>query len=177
MKLVGQLLVTLGFLAGALCTVVDEFNVPWTYFGVAFFAGAVGVLLIRLETRQAAQAHEVVHLGMQSLRDSLDRIVNAGSRLQDECAALDVYDVHRRIDAEFRDDLMAFADARENMAHAFGLQTYADVMSHFAAGERYLNRVWSASTDGYPDEVNAYVSRSYEQFAAARDLLGAAQRG
>ena len=39
------------------------------------------------------------------------------------------------------------------MIHVFGMQNYADVMSNFAAGERYINRVWSASTDGYVDEV------------------------
>jgi len=55
-----------------------------------------------------------------------------------------------------------------------GLQAYADVMSSFAAGERYLNRVWSASADGYIDEVNAYMEKAQAQFveslAKIRDL-------
>ena len=38
-------------------------------------------------------------------------------------------------------------------------------MSRFAAGERYLNRVWSASADGYIDEVNTYIEKSREQFS------------
>ena len=37
-------------------------------------------------------------------------------------------------------------------------------MSSFAAGERYLNRVWSASADGYIDEVNTYIEKAREQF-------------
>jgi hypothetical protein len=40
-------------------------------------------------------------------------------------------------------------------------------MSHFAGGERYLNRVWSASADGYIDEVNAYLTKAHEQFDIA----------
>jgi hypothetical protein len=44
-------------------------------------------------------------------------------------------------------------------------------MSHFAAGERYLNRVWSASADGYVDEVNAYMVKAEEQFSEAFDQL------
>jgi hypothetical protein len=40
-------------------------------------------------------------------------------------------------------------------------------MSHFAAGERYLNRVWSASADGYIDEVNTYLDKAQEQFVEA----------
>ena len=55
------------------------------------------------------------------------------------------------------------------MIHVFGMQNYADVMSNFAAGERYINRVWSASTDGYEDEVRAYLVRALDQF---REVFG-----
>ena len=44
-------------------------------------------------------------------------------------------------------------------------------MSSFAAGERYLNRVWSASTDGYFEEVTTYLSRAYSQFIEVRQKL------
>jgi hypothetical protein len=53
------------------------------------------------------------------------------------------------------------------MIHVFGMQNYADVMSNFAAGERYINRVWSASTDGYADEVILYLERARDQFNEA----------
>jgi hypothetical protein len=42
-------------------------------------------------------------------------------------------------------------------------------MSNFAAGERYINRVWSASTDGYVDEVNLYLDRALRQFREAHE--------
>ena len=54
------------------------------------------------------------------------------------------------------------------MIHVFGIQNYADVMSNFAAGERYINRVWSASTDGYVDEVREYLERAHKQFTEGR---------
>jgi len=57
------------------------------------------------------------------------------------------------------------------MKHVFGLQSYADVMSAFAAGERYINRVWSASTVGYVDEVRSYLERATQQFREARSLF------
>ena len=53
---------------------------------------------------------------------------------------------------------------RESIAHG-GLQAYAEVMNRFAAGERYLNRVWSASTDGYIEEAHRYMERATRQFA------------
>jgi len=62
------------------------------------------------------------------------------------------------------------------MKHVFGLQSYADVMGAFAAGERYINRVWSASTDGYVDEVYNYLDRATRQFREARALFAELQQ-
>jgi hypothetical protein len=71
------------------------------------------------------------------------------------------------IGREFPRDLDAFVQARESVAHRFGLQAYAEVMNPFAAGERYLNRVWSTSTDGYVDEAHRYIDMAREQFESA----------
>ena len=68
-------------------------------------------------------------------------------------------------------DLDIFVENRESIGHAFGLQSYADVMTHFATAERYLNRCWSASSDGYTDEVNTYLARAKDQFTQALELL------
>ena len=54
------------------------------------------------------------------------------------------------------------------MSHVVGMQNFADVMSNFAAGERYINRVWSASTVGYVDEVRSYLERARNQFVEAQ---------
>lgn len=77
------------------------------------------------------------------------------------------YDMRHKLDELLVEDLDRFVNARESISHAYGLQAYADVMSHFAGGERYLNRVWSASADGYIDEVNAYLTKAHEQFEMA----------
>ena len=61
------------------------------------------------------------------------------------------------------------------MVHLFGLQTYADIMSSFAAGERYINRVWSASADGYEGEAATYLEKAAQQFADAQRQLQEAQ--
>ena len=62
-------------------------------------------------------------------------------------------------------------DARESLAHVHSLQVYADVMSHFSSGERYLNRVWSASADGYDGEARRYLGKAEAQFRAASQQL------
>ena len=92
---------------------------------------------------------------LQILETSLTNILDNLETLNDDSDTLPVYEARFEIDRLLRDDLNNFANARESMKHVFGLQHYADVMSAFAAGERYINRVWSASTDGYVDEVRS----------------------
>ena len=85
--------------------------------------------------------------------------------------AADPAGIRDSIDLKLRNDLRRFADARESMVHLFGLQVYADIMSNFAAGERYINRVWSASADGYAEEATAYLGKAATQFGEAQRQL------
>ncbi len=79
--------------------------------------------------------------------------------------------MRHRVDELFVEDLEMFVDARESIAHRYGLAAYGEVMSCFAAGERYLNRVWSASADGYIDEVNTYLDKAQEQFSESLEKI------
>ncbi|MFQ5627598.1 MAG: hypothetical protein ACE5I1_02465 [bacterium] len=171
MKKLGYALITLGFLAGALVSVLEATTVQWGYFLAAVVWGAIGIALIHMTDKRQNQAEGKLASNIQTLEDSLKRVVDNMNQLNTEKASLNVYDVHHRIDELLPEDLTIFADARESIAHAHSLQVYADVMSHFAAGERYLNRSWSASTDGYVDEVHAYLEKSQEQFREALQML------
>jgi hypothetical protein len=51
------------------------------------------------------------------------------------------------------------------------LQRYADVMSRFATAERLINRSWSASVDGYVDEVWSCTERAETMMVEAHTLL------
>jgi len=165
MKQLGYAMITLGFLAGALAAVVDKDVVRWEYFAGALIAGVVGIVLVRTAGARGSLAEEKLTYNMQTIETSLAQIVEKISRLNAQKESVDIYDIRHRIDELFPGDLTSFVQARESIAHVHGLQAYADVMSSFAAGERYLNRVWSASADGYVDEVNAYLEKAQEQFA------------
>ena len=58
----------------------------------------------------------------------------------------------------------------------FGLQTYANVMSAFAASERLINRTWSASADGYVDEVRTCLALAEDEMRSAQTQLRAARK-
>ena len=171
MKKIGYTFITLGFLAGALISVLDELTVQWGYFVAAFVWSGIGIGLVRLTDRRHSRSEGTMASNIQTLETSLFGIVESMKKLNSEKESTHVYDIHLRIDERLPKDLTAFADARETIVHVHGLQAYADVMSSFAAGERYLNRAWSASTDGYIDEVHTYLEKSQEQFEAALQLM------
>ena len=50
-------------------------------------------------------------------------------------------------------------------------------MSSFAAGERYINRVWSASADGYIEEAATYLKKAGAMFVDAQTQLSRAAEG
>jgi hypothetical protein len=168
---VGYLMITVGFLAGALAATVDKEDVRWGYFVPVIALGAAGVAMARLRRRRESRVEGKLTSDIQSIEASLKRIVENVTRLNAEKSSINTYDVRRRVDELFPEDLEMFVEARQSLAHSYGLSAYADVMSSFAAGERYLNRVWSASSDGYIDEVNAYLEKAKNQFAESLDKV------
>jgi hypothetical protein len=171
MRTVGFILLIVGFLGGSLAASADKDVVYWGWFLAAVAVGVAGVVLMRLADRSHTHAVEQLASNMQNVEASLRRIVEKITELNRRKLSLDPYDMRFRIDELFPQDLSDFVCARRSIAHAHGLAAYADVMSDFAAGERYLNRVWSASADGYIDEVNAYLDKAQEQFAAGLDKV------
>ena len=171
MKKIGFLLVTFSFLAGSLVAVVDKLNVQWYYFLTTVIIGVVGVVFVHRHEWKNTRSQKKLTMNMQDIKASLTRVVENLTQLNAEKQSINPYDMRYRIDELFTDDLATFVDARESLAHAHSLQVYADVMSHFAAGERYLNRVWSASADGYIDEITAYLDKAQTQFAEALDKV------
>jgi len=172
-KALGYLLIVAGFLGGALAAVLETDQVSWGGFLAAVMIGVAGVALVRLATRRAAHEEDKLAANIQNIRRSLSRVVENITALDRGKESIDPYDLRHRIDELFPLDLTTFAEAREAIGHVYGLQSYADVMSIFASGERYLNRVWSASADGYIHECHTYLGKAREQFAAALEQLKA----
>lgn len=162
-----KLIIIAAFLAGAFLASLDQETVNWLYFIPVIIAGVIGVFLLKSSEKAAAQDGNLLASDKQTLENSLNNILKNLRELDGRKDKVPTYEMRFEIDRIFREDLNNFADSRESMKHLFGLMAYADIMSSFAAGERYLNRVWSASTDGYVDEVLAYVSKAHSQFEHA----------
>ena len=171
MKTFGSVLLTLGFVVGSYLAVLEPRDLDWRFFLPALLVSAAGMAMIRFGGMQAATAEERLVSDIENARDSLDTIVEAARRLDEESREIDPYEVHVLIDQRFPDALDTFVRARQSLSHRFGLQAYADIMSAFASGERYLNRAWSASADGYVNEVIASLERARSDFESAQGLL------
>jgi hypothetical protein len=171
MKYIGFILLSVGFLAGALVSVIDEENVKWSYFAICMAVGIAGVIIARAGHKKIHTSQTALDQNINSVEKALENIVKKITVLSSQKENINTYDVRFKINELFPDDLNAFVDARHCISHIFGLSAYGEIMSSFAAGERYLNRVWSASADGYIDEVNAYIEKSREQFTESLDKL------
>lgn len=173
MKNAGYLFVTIGFLLGAFAAVMQPEGVPILQYAAGLSMGIFGIVLIRWAMHGEATDEVRISANIRTLESALDRITSGTRDFAATKADHNIYEMRHYIDRTFRTDLMEFADARESIAHSYGLQAYSEVMSRFAAGERYLNRVWSASTDGYVDEANTYIDRAADQFADALQTFDA----
>ncbi len=171
MKNLGYLLLAAGFLGGSYFAVLDADSVPIGTFLPMFVIGVVGVILARTAGHKESRDVDLVSANIDAIATSLERIVAKARDFDRDKQTIDVYELRHHIDREFPDEIDTFVQARESIAHSYGLQLYADVMNPFAAGERYLNRVWSTSTDGYIDEAQTYVTKAREQFEEALEIF------
>ncbi len=171
MKQVGFSLIAAGFLIAAYSTALDTVLTNWTLFIPAALAGVAGVYLIKRHTSGEARSEQVLTANRAELNESLGNIVHNLERMNEAGDSISTENLRAEIDGRLREDLRRFADARESLVHLFGLQAYANVMSDFAAGERYVNRIWSASADGYDGEARRFLAKAEAQFRAASQQL------
>jgi hypothetical protein len=181
-RLFGHLLLWAGFLSAAFI-VVRRTETPedpwatinWAAYAVALAVAIAGVIQLR-RTKKALRDDDETHAGnVDEMAASLQRLLLQLKAWQSPDEKPSVHDMHRQIDARLTGDLAAFAERRGSLVDAFGLEQYAQIMTEFALAERTINRMWSASADGYMDEVNACHERAIAQLEAAISRLEAAR--
>ncbi len=172
MKALGGTLLAVGFLSGSYMAVSEVASVPWLSYGVCAAIMIVGMVILRnARASEAENAGEKHVADVETLRTSLASLIGKVSGLESTSDDEAQLEIHHRIDAELLDDINTFVEARESMIPRFGMQRYADIMSPFANGERLINRAWSASADGYVDEVRTCVRNARLEWETAAALL------
>lgn len=75
------------------------------------------------------------------------------------------------IDAILQEDIPAFLDHREALIDDLGLETFAEMIGHFATMERAIARAWSALTDDVHSEVGPSIAKAQTGIEAAAALI------
>jgi hypothetical protein len=171
MRKLGYAFVTVSFLAEAYFVSLDKFLVAWSLYIPFLALGFVGIVLIKMDRKKQSLSKETFDKNISVLENSLTNLISNLAALQDQEDDINVYDFHQKIDEMLVDDINKFVAARHTISHVYNLQIYAVVMSDFAGGERYVNRIWSASVDGYIDEVKEYIGKALFQFQEAQIKL------
>lgn len=171
----GLALLVLGFSAGALVAILDPDAVAWGSYAVCLAAGIAGVTLIRIGSHRRTSDQATLTAQMEDLRSSIERLAEQAALLESPDDDR-IYDLPEEIDARFPSLIARFTSSREAIARVYGIRTYAEIMGELAAGERYLNRVWSAAAEGYVDEATEYLARARRQLERTRDHVRALPR-
>lgn len=168
MRPLGLVLLGLGFMGAAFFATETVKSVNWIYYGLSFVLGVAGVILLRVTSHSQVTSSHKLETDIQTLHTAISTVVKELSAFISDWETTDVYDVHDQIDARLMAPINDFVMAREAMIPVFGLNGYAEVMTRFATGERMINRAWSASADGYIDEVWASIELARNHLSDAQ---------
>lgn len=146
-------------------------TVNWKAYLPALLVGIVGVALLRSTAKQSVDAEVARTTGLDPLRRSLSHLLAEVQKLKSELPQMTPESVVAFIDDRCTEHCNNFADQREQLKSAFGLIGFGEIMSEFASGERFLNRVWSAAADGYMEEAYRSIETSLRFFQAAQDRI------
>lgn len=149
--------------------------IPWTWYLASVAVCVAGIVLLRMGKSTDGQKSEKTEANLMEIQDSLGRLIENAAQLRKETETLAPSQIIKRIDDEMADDFRLFEDGRNSITAEYGLDVFADVMTQFAAGERAINRAWSASADGYVDEAATCIERGQQMLEEAKSLLLAAK--
>lgn len=142
----------------------------WFFVGgvVAMFLG----MLLKRSANRVVESEEREATGYGALVALLDRGRLEVTALADRSEELGAQEIHEALDPILADVCQPFVDGRETLRRRFGARGFAAVMGPFAAGERWLNRAWSAAVDGYEVEARESLREALEPLGDAREALG-----
>jgi len=146
-------------------------TIPWLWYGLSMALGLIGVVLLRSTAKSAEQETGKVAEQYQTITSSIDKLVGNLTHIKDNLSKMSPQEVLTFIDDECGPPYADFADARNALIQRFGMQPFAEIMTQFASAERFTNRAWSASADGYMNEVKDCVDRAHAHLTEASKLI------
>ncbi|WP_240923401.1 cell division protein [Thermococcus sp. 18S1] len=154
-KLVGNVLLTVGLVAGA----ITAARIPPMWGGLAASLAVMGAGIFLRRQGAKEELHRAAQSGTGGVKELERLLADALGRIEK------IMDAPREKAVEeltgILEELDEFAEKAQPL-RIEGLMTYGTIMSVFSRGERALNRAWSAFADGYENEGRRYLRYGYE---------------
>lgn len=144
-----------------------------------FLVGFVLALLGLFQWRGAVQAEAAAQAENQSSDASNPFALLANmqaplKKLQEDIEGLNEQQVCDRVDEILNYYVLPFAEVRRGVIDRLGMELGAEVLVIIAYGERMLNRVWSAASDGHLPEAMSVLPDAVDSLAEAAGKVQAA---
>jgi hypothetical protein len=154
----------------------ERWSTRWIFVG-ACLGLLAGSMLVRLEARRCAAAATAAAgpggTPETALRSMIERAASiraaAAGRGADQAAACAA--IVSGVDALNAAEVSTFVDARPLIIGRIGFGRFARLMDSFAAGERSLNRAWSAAADRVLPEAIASLDHAIRHLEEAERRL------
>jgi hypothetical protein len=141
----------------------------WTVVAGGIGVLGAGIVWARLAAgkRTAAGVNAGGDRAIERVQSALDAAKQrtAAVRASAESAAFEA--IANECEGIVRDCVEAVAAQQESLSRTYGFAGYAQVMTPFAAAERWLNRTWSAASDAHRPEVLASLDHAIEHIDEA----------
>ncbi|HEC83982.1 MAG: hypothetical protein DRR08_20825 [Candidatus Parabeggiatoa sp. nov. 2] len=171
MRVTGSLL----FIVGIIVALISATKLPasgtrWSDM-LPFYVGAVvlavvGLLLLRwpqIQQRNSTFSNQVCLNVMALLEELLAEMQTLGQEIND----LDGVGIAKRVNAMLDTYVLPFAAAQQEVICLLGQYQGVEVVVAAAQGERLLNRMWSAASDGNKTEAIATYPKALAAFKEA----------
>ena len=101
----------------------------------------------------------------------LKNVIPLMKELQTKINSLNTTQVCEEIDKILDGYILPFAEVRKNITNFFGMSIGSEILVTVAYGERMLNRVWSAASDGHLPEAMAVFPDALHALVEAGEIL------
>lgn len=147
----------------------EDFPSTMGIFGFGLLLGIIGNVVWHQNERKKVMAELQVHKNDHAsnpiiiLKDTIPVL----ETLKEKFDSLPGMKLCEEIDQIQNDYLIPFADKRKTFMDILGTGPGAEVLLMIAYAERMINRVWSAQSDGYPEEARICLDDSIENYKKA----------
>jgi hypothetical protein len=164
-------IIAIGFIGMTYLSCLDLLEIRWSLYFIGFAFTGSGVILYKYDMRRKGDIEKDSNTHQELLIEILSHVISKLETLNIQKSKLSSEEICFKIDKDVHENLNRFVENRETISLRYGTKVYGEVMSLFSAGERYINRVWSASSDGYYDEMSTYLEKSLLEFQKTEQLL------